>query len=213
LLPAQFGAEGDLERGFESNFKLVGEFEVGRPLVKREFTVVGAGLAGGAEGGVFGLSGHVVEDVAAINGAEVPGPTAGFAFEASAEGVIGDLGLNDREKTVGINSADGVVLAGTTEEARAFGVFDAAAAEEVKFEAVIEGKFAIEPDALLFGARVAEAVVIAVDGGFTGIERAAGRTQAGARAVVTGDGGLGAGRGIGAEVLLACIPPTLAAAK
>ena len=205
LFPAQLGAEGDLERGFEANFKLVGEFEVGRPLVKREFTVVEAGLAGGAEGGVFGLSGHVVEDVAAVNGAEVPGPTAGFAFEAGADGVIGDLGLNDREETVRINGADGVVLAGTTEEAGAFGVFDAAAAEEVEFEAVIEGEFAVEPDALVFGARVAEAVVVAVDGGFAGIERAAGGAEAGAGAVVAGDGGLGAGRGVGAEILLARI--------
>ena len=66
-------------------------------------------------------------------------------------------------------------------------------------------KFAIKPDALLFGARVTEAMVVAVNGGFTGIERAVGRAEAGAGAVVTGDGGLGAGRGVGAEILLARI--------
>ena len=205
LFPAQLGAEGDLERRFETDFKLVGEFEVGRRLVERESTVVEAGLAGIAERGVFGLSGHVVEDIAAVNGAEVPGPTTGFAFEAGADRVIGNLGLNDREETVRINGADGVVLTGTTEEAGAFGVFDAAAAEEVEFKTVIEGKFAVEPDALLFGAWVAEAVVVTVDGGFAGIECAVGRAEAGAGAVVTRDRGLGAGRGVGAEILLARI--------
>ena len=134
----------------QAEVELVGQFEIRGPLVERELAVVETRLTGGAERGVLGLGGHIVEDVAAVDRAEIPAPAAGFALEAGAEGVVGDFGLNDREKSVGPNRTHRAVVTGAAEETGAFRVLDAAATKKVELDAVGEGQLAVEPNALFF---------------------------------------------------------------
>ncbi len=179
LLPPEFRAERDFQRRFERGVELVCEFEIRRPLIEREFTVVETRAARSTERGVFRLRRHVVECVAAINRAEVPAPIARATLEPGAEGVVHDLGLNDREKTVRPDRAHRAVIRGPAEKAGTFRVLQAGAAEEVKLNAVGEREFAVEPGAFFFRAWVAVAMIEAVHRRFTRVER---KTVTGAEA-------------------------------